>query len=88
MNWLALSIAAGLTLATASLAAQAAPLEPLSAGGSVETESATVVNYYYRPYYRPYHYYYRPYDYGTYVPRPYYHYCHRYSSWGYLYCAW
>jgi hypothetical protein len=84
MNWLALSITAELTLASVSLTAQAAPLEPLSVVGSVET--ATAVNYYYRPYYRPY--YYRPYDYGAYIYRPYYHYCHRYYSWGYLYCAW
>jgi hypothetical protein len=81
MNWLALSIAAELTLATVSLTAQAAPLVPLSAVGSVETAT------YYRPYDRPY-YYYRPYAYGAYPYRPYYHYCHRYYSWGYLYCAW
>jgi hypothetical protein len=79
MNWLALSIAAELTLATVSLTAQAAPLVPLSAADSIEPAT------YYRPYDRPY-YYYRPY--GAYPYRPYYHYCHRYYSWGYLYCAW
>jgi hypothetical protein len=87
MNWIAFSIAAGLTLAAVSSTPQAAPVAPLSVGDSAETESATPVYYYYRPYHRP-NYYYRPYYYGSYAYRPYNYYCHRYYSWGYLYCAW
>jgi hypothetical protein len=84
MKWIAFSIAASLTFAAVSSTPRAAPVAPLSAGWSADTVSTTRVYYYYKPYYYQPYYYYRPYYSGP----PYYYYCHRYYSWGSLYCAW
>jgi hypothetical protein len=88
MKWIAFLIAGSLTFAAMSSTSRAAPVGPLSMGGSADIESTTRVYYYYRPYYyRPY-YYYGPYYSGPNAYRPYNYYCHRYYSWEYLYCAW